>query len=63
MKQGRCGMTVSEADLSPNDREEAQKFKAYLEVEAARKKGADTSACDLLQTMIYYDLTKEGGGL
>lgn len=63
MKQGQCGMTVSEADLSPNDQAEVAKFKRYLEVEAARRKGADPNACDLLQAAIYFDPEKEGGGL
>lgn len=63
MKQGQCGMTVSEADLSPNDLAEVTKFKRYLEVEASRRNGADSNACDLLQAAIYYDSEKEGGGL
>lgn len=63
MKKGQCGTVLEESDLSPSDRAEVQKFKRYLEVEAARRKGADPSACDLVLAAIYYDPTKEGGWL
>jgi hypothetical protein len=54
VKRGQCGTVLTLADLSPNDRAEVEKFKRYLGVHAARKAGADPSACDLLEAAIYF---------
>jgi len=51
------------AGLSPSDRSEMARFRQWMVVEDARKKGADPDACNLLQTLIYLDPTQEGGGL
>lgn len=55
MKRGQCGTGVRLDDLSVNDRVEVAKFTQWIAVEAARKKGADPAACDMLEAAIYPD--------
>lgn len=44
--------------MSEHDRAEVAKFKQWLGVESARKKGADPDVCDMLEAAIY----PEGNG-
>ncbi len=49
----RCGFIVSLDEMTANDRADVSKFMQWLDVERARREGADSNACDLLEQAIY----------
>ena len=42
-------------DLTPADRDEIERFAKWLDVQSARRDGADPDACALLEAALYPD--------
>ena len=61
MTAHRAPLGVDLSALSPADRDEIERFAQWIDVQEARKRGADPDGCALLEAAIYPDQEPQDG--